>query len=89
MPAFAFEGGAVWVSCYVPRSFGVGRIRYGVQGHRTSEELLDHSQYRLLIEHLACGQWRAFCAVVTSEAGAKVREQVLTVKGMCNGGLQN
>lgn len=87
MPAFAFEGGAIWVSCFVPESLGDGRIRYGIEGQRVSEAQLDRQQYRLLVEHLSCGQWRAVCVVMPLNGREQRREQTVVVKGTCDGSL--
>lgn len=66
-PPLTMVGGAVWVSCYVPRDHPARRIRYGVDGIRASEGPLETIQNRVLVERIPCGRWRAFCQLSTGE----------------------
>ena len=66
-------GAAVVVRCFVPESYGAGRIRYGIEGLRMSEHPINHSENRLLIERLMCGRHIATCTVHT-RAGLERRE---------------
>lgn len=77
----AAPGSDAWVTCYVPERYGVGRIRFGIEGVQTSEGPLDHSQNRLLIHNLPCGELTATCAISTAKGFEAAPAQTLTVTG--------
>jgi hypothetical protein len=54
------------VRCYVPASYGAGRIRFGILDVRTSEGPLETIDNRLLVERIPCGIYRAICDVRTA-----------------------
>ena len=85
-PRVILQGGATWVRCLVPPSYGRGRVLVAVNGIMSSERPLDGSEYRHLVEHLPCGTYEAVC-VVSSARGLERRTQQLEVRGgMCDGG---
>jgi hypothetical protein len=67
-PAFVFAGGSVWVRCYVPASYGAGRIRFGILDVRTSEGPLESIEHLLLVERVPCGAYRAICDIRTADS---------------------
>ena len=77
----AFPGSDAWVTCYVPERFGSGRIRFGLEGVQTSEGPLDHTQNRLLIHNLPCGELVATCAISTAQGIQTAPTQTLNVTG--------
>lgn len=79
-PRFAPARSAVWVTCYVPASYGAGRIRFGIEDVQVSEGPLDHLQYRLLVENVPCGTLKAVCTIITAR-GQQHASQTLEVKG--------
>jgi len=86
MPAFAFAGSDVRITCYVPESLGRGVIRIALEDFTASGPArLEHVQTSLLVQHVECGTWKATCRVV-AEGGTRYAEQTLEVKGgMCDG----
>lgn len=85
VPAFAFPGADVRLTCHVPESLGRGVIRLALEDAAvTGPKRIEHIQETLLVQHVECGTWKATCRVVTEE-GEQYAERVLEVKGgMCD-----
>jgi len=82
---FANVGSDTYVTCSVPERFGVGRIRYGIEGVRTHEGPLDQTQNRLLVQNLPCGTLTASCVISTAKGVERTADVEIEVKGgMCN-----
>ena len=84
---FVMYGTGVWITCYVPERYGTGRIRFGVEDVLIREGALDHTQNRLFVETLPCGQSLATCAISTSR-NTQHRTADVTIEvrgGMCGG----
>lgn len=73
-PPIVHAGGAAWVKCYTPPWMGAGRVRYGIEGLRTSEHAIDRTENSLLVDHIPCGSHVASCIAQTG-AGVARREQ--------------
>ena len=86
LPAIAFVGGDVRITCHVPESLGRGVIRLALEGVTASgPKQLEHVQNILLVQHVDCGNWKATCRVV-AEGGTRYAERDVEVKGgMCEG----
>jgi hypothetical protein len=78
-------GGATWLACYVPTSYGPGRMAIGFDGTGLySERAIEHVERKALIERIPCGTWVASCTIRTAR-GLERREQKLESRGECNG----
>ncbi len=83
---FPMQGADTYVTCVVPERFGVGRIRYGIEGLQTYEGALDHTQNRLLVQNLPCGTLVATCAISTAKGIQRTADVEIDVKGgLCDG----
>lgn len=81
---FVLAGGATWLACYVPASYGPGRIAIGFDGTGLySERAIEHVERKALIERIPCGTWVASCTIRTAR-GLERREQKLESRGECN-----
>lgn len=83
-PAFVLAGGAVRVTCFVPPRDEYRAVGYGLAGVRSSIRDADGLSYELLIEHVPCGEWTAYCAVSGSGRVLARREHRLLSRGPCN-----
>lgn len=83
--AFAIAGGPIWVRCVVPDRYGAGVLRFGVDGVRTHEGPLEHTENLLFIHSVPCPRFVAFCMLRTL-AGVERRERSFDPIG-CEGGL--
>lgn len=84
-PRVILQGGAAWVTCYVPKSYGAGRVQLALGEVFSSEQALNQVEIKRLADGLACGTYVATCTILTAR-GAERREAQLEVKGgMCDG----
>lgn len=83
-PQILFEGSSAWLKCFVPESYGTGRIRLALEGFRSSEADIAQIENKLLLDRPPCGTWLATCAIATKR-GIERREQTLQVRGSCDG----
>lgn len=85
-PPIVLSGAAAWVRCWVPESYGPGRIRLAVEGLFASEKAIDSIVTTRLAENPPCGVNLVTCAIVTKH-GQEHREATLEVRGgMCDSG---
>ncbi len=83
---FPMQGADTYVTCNVPERFGVGRIKFGIEGVGTHEGPLDHTQNRLLVQNLPCGTLVATCAISTAKGVQRTPDVEIDVKGgICEG----
>ncbi len=70
-PTTLFGGGAIRLTCRVPRDPDNRRLEYGVEGYTSSERQLDGEASRVtwdaLIDHVPCGVERVFCEVTRAD----------------------
>jgi len=79
-PSIILAGGSAWVACYVPASSTARRIRYGIEGLRTSEGPLERIENKMLVERISCGTWQVTCALSNGDR----RSAELEARGECN-----
>lgn len=85
-PSIILQGGAAWVRCLVPRSYGPGRRQLAIEGLFASDRPLDSIEYKYLVEHAPCGQHVVVCQIRTAR-GEEQRTATLEVRGgMCESG---
>ena len=88
-PRLFMEGHAVRLECRIARHPDNRWMELGVVDVTSSFRELEGTQsqvvYSLLLEHLGCGEWEAYCQLGTTRGQQRVREAV-TVVGCVGGG---
>lgn len=82
-PAILLEGNSARLTCYIPESYGSGRVRVALEDIVASERAIETMQTRVLVESVPCGTWLATCQILTSR-GREARTQNVVARGQCN-----
>jgi hypothetical protein len=87
-PKIIIEGAAVVAKCFVPESFGAGKIAFGIPGVEMRGPMeIEHIEHSFMIQHVPCGQQKVVCAIQDYTGKKLYNEASLIVRGgMCDDG---
>lgn len=82
-PRIVLAGQATYLTCYVPEGLDASFIAYGMDGLQSSSGPVEKVENKILVQHIPCGTWTAYCKIATP-TGDKSLKETLEVAG-CDG----